>query len=274
MAGDGRGGGAGRGGAMTFANKITVARIGLIPVFVGFAIYYSQGVAAGRPEEWLRWAALGVFALAAASDGLDGYVARRYNQRTELGAVLDPIADKGLLLAAILTLSFSSWRYALPVWFGVLVVARDLIVMTGAVVLVLLQRKVAVRPTWSGKAATALQMTALIAVMLQPEALLAPVRLNGRVLQWVWLDLPVFLAAFFTAASGIGYSALAITQVHLGGHGDPLQVAAPGPASRAGPARTRRRLPPAGGGGRPEKADGRPQREGSFPGDDSKDGRK
>jgi CDP-diacylglycerol--glycerol-3-phosphate 3-phosphatidyltransferase len=253
---------------MTFANKITVARIGLIPVFVGFAIYYSQGVAAERPEEWLRWAALGVFALAAASDGLDGYVARRYNQRTELGAVLDPIADKGLLLAAILTLSFSSWRYALPVWFGVLVVARDLIVMTGAVVLVLLQRKVAVRPTWSGKAATALQMTALIAVMLQPDALLAPVRLNGRALQWVWLDLPVFLAAFFTAVSGIGYSTLAIAQLHLSGHGDP------GPGRPAGSARMRRRVPPTAAGGRPERAGGSPPEDKAVATEGTKDGPK
>jgi len=253
---------------MTFANKITVARIGLIPVFVGFAIYYSQGVAAGRPEEWLRWVALGVFAVAAASDGLDGYVARRYNQRTELGAVLDPIADKGLLLAAILTLSFSSWRYALPVWFGVLVVARDLIVMTGAVVLVLLQRKISVRPTWSGKAATALQMTALIAVMLQPDVLLAPVRFNGRALQWVWLDLPVFLAAFFTAASGIGYSALAITQIHLGGHGDPLMAPVPGQEKKAESVRTRRRVAAVGLRGRPEQA-GR-----GTPPDGTKDGPK
>ena len=233
----------GREATMTFANKITVARIALIPVFVGFAIYYSQGVSAGHPEEWLRWSALGVFALAAASDGLDGYVARRFNQRTELGAVLDPIADKGLLLAAILTLSFSSWRYALPVWFGVLVVARDLIVMTGAVVLVLLQRKISVRPTWSGKAATALQMTALIAVMLQPEALLEPVKFNGGSLRWVWLDLPVFLAAFFTAASGIGYSALAITQIHLAGHGDPQQAPKEEPDRRTGVGRIRRRIP-------------------------------
>ena len=259
---------------MTFANKITVARIGLIPVFVGFAIYYSQGVAAGRPEEWLRWAALGVFALAAASDGLDGYVARRYNQRTELGAVLDPIADKGLLLAAILTLSFSSWRYALPVWFGVLVVARDLMVMTGAVVLVLLQRKVAVRPTWSGKAATALQMTALIAVMLQPDALLAQVRYNGQALQWVWLDLPVFLAAFFTAASGIGYSTLAIAQLHLGGHGDPLQAAAPGSGRTPGSARLRRRVPPSASGGRPEKAGGSPPEDKDLARDDPKNSTK
>ena len=250
---------------MTLANRITVARIGLIPVFVGFAVCYSQGVAAGRTVEWLRWAALGVFALAAASDGLDGYVARRYNQCTELGAVLDPIADKGLLLTAILTLSFSSWRYALPVWFGVLVVARDLIVMTGAVVLVLLQRKVAVRPTWSGKAATALQMTALVAVMLQPEALLAPVRFNGQALRWVWLDLAVFLAAFFTAASGLGYLALAITRVHLGGHGEPLPVAGDGSRRKAGSARTRRRLPPKAPGGRLEKATGSPPKDSSAP---------
>lgn len=228
---------------MTFANKITVARIALIPVFVGFAIYYSQGVAAGRPEEWLRWTTLGVFALAAASDGLDGYVARRFNQRTELGAILDPIADKGLLLAAILTLSFSRWRYPLPVWFGVLVVARDLIVMTGAVVLVLLQGNISVRPTWSGKAATALQMTALIAVMLQPDALLQPLPFQHGALRWVWLDLPVFLAAFFTAASGIGYSALAITQVHLAGHGDPQSAGTDPLEKPAGSPRKRRRLP-------------------------------
>jgi CDP-diacylglycerol--glycerol-3-phosphate 3-phosphatidyltransferase len=241
---------------MTFANKMTVARIALIPVFVGFALYYSQGVAAGRPEEWLRWTTLGVFALAAASDGLDGYVARRFNQRTELGAILDPIADKGLLLAAILTLSFSSWRYPLPVWFGVLVVARDLIVMTGAVVLVLLQGKISVRPTWSGKAATALQMTALIAVMLQPDALLKPVPLQSGTLRWVWLDLPVFLAAFFTAASGIGYSALAITQVHLAGHGDP-QPAAAGPQEKpAGSSRKRRRLSKMVSGDRSQKPGG------------------
>jgi cardiolipin synthase len=241
---------------MTFANKITVARIALIPVFVGFAIYYGLGVASGHPEEWLRWAALAVFALAAASDGLDGYVARRCNQRTELGAILDPIADKGLLLAAILTLSFSRWRYALPVWFGVLVVARDLIVMTGAVVLVLLQGKISVRPTWSGKAATALQMTALIVVMLQPDTLLEPVRFNGGTLRWVWLDLPVFLAAFFTAASGIGYSALAISQLHLAGHGDPQPDAAKKPEKTTDAARKRRRLPQTASGDRFKRKEG------------------
>lgn len=206
---------------MTLANKITLARIGLIPVFVAFAIYHGLGVAAGRPQEWLRWAAIGAFILAAASDGLDGFVARRLNQRTELGALLDPLADKGLLLAAIITLSFSHWSYTLPVWFAVLVVARDLIVMAGALVLVLLQGKVAVRPTWTGKSATAFQMIALIAGMLQPVVLRMPLHFQDHVLPWVWLDVPVFIAAFFTTVSGIGYSARAIAQAHLGGHGDP-----------------------------------------------------
>ena len=64
---------------------------------------------AGHPRDWQRFAAIFLFLTAAASDGLDGYVARRYNQRSRLGVVLDPIADKGLLLAAIITLSFSNW---------------------------------------------------------------------------------------------------------------------------------------------------------------------
>ena len=83
---------------MTTANKITVVRILMIPVFVTLAIYYGESIQRGEPLEWQRFAAIIVFLLAAVSDGLDGYVARRYNQRSSLGVILDPIADKGLLL--------------------------------------------------------------------------------------------------------------------------------------------------------------------------------
>ncbi len=214
---------------MTLANQITLARISLIPVFVVFALYYGRSVEAGAAQEWLRWSAVGIFVVAAASDGLDGFVARRLNQRTPLGVILDPIADKGLLLAGIVTLSFSKWSYGLPVWFAVLVIARDLIVMTGALVLVMLQGRVAVRPTFTGKSATALQMAALIAVMLQPEPLRQPLIFGDTVWPVVWLDLPVFLAALFTTISGIGYSARAIAQAHAGGHGDPEQTARESP---------------------------------------------
>src|SRR6185436_5579438 len=95
--------------AMTTANKITVVRILMIPAFVTMAIYYGESIQRGEPLEWQRFTAIAIFLIAAVSDGLDGYIARRYKQRSELGAILDPIADKGLLLSAIITLSISNW---------------------------------------------------------------------------------------------------------------------------------------------------------------------
>ncbi|PYL84339.1 MAG: hypothetical protein DMF23_06555 [Verrucomicrobia bacterium] len=94
---------------VTTANKITLVRIAMIPVFVALAIYYGESVQRGAPLEWQRFAAILVFLLAAVSDGLDGYVARRYNQRSRLGVILDPIADKGLLLSGIITLSITNF---------------------------------------------------------------------------------------------------------------------------------------------------------------------
>src|SRR5215210_7655672 len=131
---------------MTTANKITIARILLIPVFVMMAIYY------GRTHlEWHRWCAVAAFVIAAASDGIDGYIARRFNQRSRLGVVLDPIADKGLLLAAIITLSFSNWAYEFPAWFPVLIVTRDVVIVAGTLTLHYLNGSVQVRPSWMGK---------------------------------------------------------------------------------------------------------------------------
>src|SRR5438067_10364298 len=126
---------------MTTANKITIVRILLIPVFVTLALYYGESVQRHDPLEWQRFAAIVVFLLAAVSDGLDGYVARRYNQRSSLGVILDPIADKGLLLSGIITLSISNWseidpNYGkFPAWFPVLVITRDIVILVGAAVL-------------------------------------------------------------------------------------------------------------------------------------------
>src|SRR6201987_3009955 len=133
---------------MTTANKITVVRILLIPVFVTLAIYYGESVQRGDPEEWQRFAAIIVFLLAAISDGLDGFVARRYNQRSSLGMILDPIADKGLLLSGIITLSISNWSTVdvhdgrFPVWFPVLVITRYTVILVGRYVLHIVKRKV------------------------------------------------------------------------------------------------------------------------------------
>ena len=206
---------------MTTANKITVTRIFLIPMFVMMALYYGRSVQRGAPEDWLRWTAIVLFVVAAASDGIDGYIARRYNQKSQLGVILDPIADKGLLLAAIITLSVSNWRYEFPVWFPVLVIARDVVVVSGAVALQFVNGTVRVRPSWTGKVATVLQMSAIGLVMLQLNFFEQSVAFFGRNVHFGILDATVVLAGLFTAISGFGYVVDGLAQLHAGGHGDP-----------------------------------------------------
>ena len=206
---------------MTTANKITIARIMLIPVFGAMALYYGRSVQHGSPLEWQRWMAIAVFVLAAASDGIDGYIARRYNQKSRLGEVLDPLADKGLLLSGIITLSFSSWGYEFPVWFPVLIVARDVVILSGTVTLHFLNGSVRVRPSWTGKTATALQMVAIALCMLQWNWFQKTLAIGRWTLDFGSLDLAVWLAGFFTLVSGFGYVVRGIAQLHDKGHGDP-----------------------------------------------------
>jgi len=206
---------------MTTANKITVTRILLIPVFVMMAIYYGRSREAGHPRDWQRIIAVFVFLIAAASDGLDGYVARRYNQRSRLGVVLDPIADKGLLLAAIITLSFSNWTYVFPLWFPVLVITRDAVILIGTALLHYLVGEVQVRPSWIGKTATALQMVAISLVLVLPGNLAQrTIQVAGQGVDLNLLDIPVTLAGIFTLISGIGYVMRGIRQFQAGGHAD------------------------------------------------------
>ena len=161
--------------AMTLATKITVFRILLIPVFVGLAVYYGQSVADGAPNEGYRWGAIFSFALAALSDVLDGYVARRFNQRSRLGSILDPLADKSLLLSAIVTLSFTSWRQHFPHWFPLLVIFRDIAAIVGTFLVdYLTGGKCEIRPHWTGKSATFAQIAAVLWLMLDLPGLIYP----------------------------------------------------------------------------------------------------
>lgn len=201
---------------MTTANKITVVRILMIPAFVTMAIYYGESIKRGQPLEWQRFLSIAIFILAALSDGLDGYVARRYNQRSTLGIILDPIADKGLLLSGIITLSLTSWGSEVepdtgkfPVWFPVLVISRDAILLVGTLVLYLLNGKVHVKPHWTGKVATVLQMMAIGWVMLQL-----------RVIPLLYV---VLAAGAFTLVSGIIYVTEGVRQLQAEGHAHPAK---------------------------------------------------
>lgn len=128
---------------MNLANSITLLRIFLVPVVVW---------AIAAHEMWI--ACIG-FVLAGISDGIDGFIARHYNQRTELGAYLDPIADKALLVSIYVTLGFMGH---LPRWLVILVVFRDLLIVGGVVLAWLLERPMTIAPLIVSKANTAAQI--------------------------------------------------------------------------------------------------------------------
>ena len=180
---------------MTTANKITIARILLIPVFVWLTLDYIRDFQKGDEREWQRVAACAIFAIAAISDGVDGYIARRYHQKSELGAFLDPLADKALLVSAMILLSIrfkdGSPFDLLPLWFPVLVISRDLMLLAGTVLIHMLAGTVSARPRLAGKCATFFQMVTLGWVLLKIERPPS---------QW-----PLYTAGFFTLVSGIWY---------------------------------------------------------------------
>ncbi len=195
------------GSVMTTANKITITRILLIPVFIILAVYYGASVESGVEDVRLRIAAVAVFILASVSDGLDGYIARHFNQRSRLGRVLDPIADKLLLLAAILTLTFTNWHWSFPLWFPIIVIGRDLAIVGGIGVVYYLNHAVHIQPHWTSKTCTFLQMVAVA---------------------WVMLDIsvpdpiyPVILAGIFTVISGAVYLVEGVRQLTESGHAHP-----------------------------------------------------
>lgn len=151
---------------MTTANKVTILRILLTPFFVGAALYYVRS-----GLQVYRLLALLCFGVASICDGVDGYIARRFNQRSELGAILDPLADKLLLVSGIVLLSFDHAKYlpSIPLWMTITVLGRDLLLLIGLGVIHLMVGKVIVHPRVTGKIATVLQMIAILWCLLDWE---------------------------------------------------------------------------------------------------------
>jgi cardiolipin synthase len=141
---------------LTLANQLTLLRIVLVPAFVILVLYGRVG-----------WALLTLFA-AGITDLLDGLIARRSGQKTTLGAWLDPMADKLLLVSAfvVLTVPDSGLRIRLPVWLTILVISRDLaIVLTVAVVNLAIGRRT-FAPSLLGKTATGVYIATCLAVLV------------------------------------------------------------------------------------------------------------
>ena|ERR1022692_2388371 len=148
---------------MTTANKITIFRILLIPFFVVEVLYYMK-----TGNEAHRLSAILIFATAAICDGVDGYIARRYNQKSELGAILDPLADKLLLVSGIVLFSLNTPHLgSIPLWLTGTIIGRDLVILIGMGVIQMTVGKVAVRPRIPGKVATVLQMICVVWLLLK-----------------------------------------------------------------------------------------------------------
>jgi CDP-diacylglycerol--glycerol-3-phosphate 3-phosphatidyltransferase len=187
---------------MTLPNQITIGRILLIPIFVLLAVYYGHSVEVGTPNEHLRIGAIIVFVIAAVSDGVDGWLARAFSWKSKLGSMLDPIADKGLMLTAIITLSVSNWDRSLPLWFPVLVITRDIIIVVGWMILHFLNDYIEVSPSILGKITTFFQMLTIGTVLLQCPH----------------YDIVVFIAGCMTFLSGLAYIIHGIRLLRFSGH--------------------------------------------------------
>jgi cardiolipin synthase len=165
---------------MNLPNLITLVRVVLIPFFVDLMIYGYY-----RP-------ALIVFVVACLTDALDGLIARLTNSKTELGAFLDPMADKLLIVSSFVTLAILA---KLPVWLVIIVVSRDIILVLGSLVIYFTKHTLAIRPSLLGKATTFLQFLVVTLTLV----------LVAYGIKLEFLRGAYWAAAFVTIASGVQY---------------------------------------------------------------------
>ncbi len=171
--------------ALTPANQLTLLRMLLIPAFVILVVYGELG-----------WA-LAVFATAGATDALDGLIARRSGQHTRLGAWLDPMADKLLLVTTFVVLTLPGLGLAnrLPIWLTVLVISRDVVIVLTVTIVNLAIGPRTFRPSIYGKAATATYIATAVVAML--------FNYIGR--RYAVVDLFVYASLALTLISGLHY---------------------------------------------------------------------
>ena len=176
------------------ANKISVLRILLVPGIVAALVYY-------HPErDGLRLLALALFLVAMVSDAVDGLIARTQGQQSQLGAFLDPLADKLLILSTLITCSvvrgLPEWM-RIPAWFNLIVISRDVLLVFGIVVIFAVQGRWHIRPSRLGKWATFAQMLVIPILLLH-----LPVK-----------ESVILAAAVLTVLSAVQYVRLGIREL-------------------------------------------------------------
>lgn len=172
---------------LTVPNLLTFMRMALIPVFASLLFYGFAG-----------WA-LAVFLIAGISDGIDGFLARRFRQESELGTIMDPIADKLLMTTAFIVLTLPSVlqpvrHLPVPFWVTAAVIGRDVLILTVAAAINVMTGFRGFRPSWLGKLSTFVQVLAVTLILI------------AAVFGYsFYLPTTYFFVVLLAAASGIHY---------------------------------------------------------------------
>lgn len=168
---------------LNLPNCLTLFRILTIPIFLVFLVYHSY------------WEALVVFAIGGFTDFLDGFAARWMNQQTALGAYLDPVADKLMVVSSFIMLGSIG---GIPTWLAVVVVTRDALIILGyGIIYILVDERLQVRPSLLGKWSTTLQLLTLAVALLMLH--------DARLLSEAVLDGFIYATAVATVTSGLHY---------------------------------------------------------------------
>src|SRR5678815_1697639 len=179
----------------TTANQLTILRIVFVPLFIILLVYNELG-----------WA-FSTFVLAGITDVLDGIIARRFGQKTSIGAVLDPLADKLLMTSSIVILSLPQMEFlnTVPRWLMIVIIFRDVFILLVSLIVVLMVGWRVFTPTIYGKASTVMQVLTVLVVLYT----------NWRHIHAPELNIAYYMTGLMTAFSGIHYLVRGLRQWHF-----------------------------------------------------------
>ncbi len=178
---------------LSWATRITIVRILLVVPFVSLMLKINEAALSDAAQNAMRYASIIIFLVMAVSDGIDGYLARRNNQITKLGAFLDPVADKLLITCACLLLASKRGHvngFLLPPTVVVLIIGKDLFLLIGFVIVYFITSQFLIAPAFIGKLATVFQLSMVAGILIAPEVSTV---LPG----WIW-----FLRFLWWSAAG------------------------------------------------------------------------
>ena len=183
---------------MTIPNMVTLSRIGLLPVFV-VLFYLQPNYLEGEPLAWINNSLVAIYVLISSTDFLDGLLARKLNQISDLGTFLDPVADKLMVCTALILLTdyYQTWFITIP---SIIIISREILVSALREWMSEIGKKANISVSWIGKSKTFMQMIAILFLLFhQPLFIFSYNEINmmGRVL--------LFSATILTLWSGIKY---------------------------------------------------------------------